>query len=119
VLVVQVDVIGAEPLERSLDGDANIRRAAVEDTGAAAGVRDDAELRSQHHAVAATLDGAADEFLVGIRTVDFGGIKMCHAEIQRTVDCANRLGVVHRADVVVARHRHGAESNPRDVKAAD
>src|SRR5688500_16987758 len=80
-------------------------------TRAAAGVRDDAELRSQHDAVAVTLDGTADECLVGIRTVDFGGIKMCHAEIQRPVNRANRLGVVHRADVVVGRHRHGAESN--------
>jgi hypothetical protein len=45
VLVIQVDVISAEPLERSLDSDADIRRTAVEDTRAAAGVRDKAELR--------------------------------------------------------------------------
>ena len=69
--------------------------------------------------VAAILDGAADEFLVGVRTVDLGGIKMCDAEVQRPVDRANRLGVVDRADVVVARHRHGAESDARDVKSAD
>ena len=33
VLVVQVDVIGAQPLERTLDGDADVRRAAIEDAG--------------------------------------------------------------------------------------
>jgi hypothetical protein len=119
VLVVQVDAIGTQPLQRSLDSDADIRRTAVEDARAAARVRDDAELCSQHHAVAATLDGAADEFLVPIRTVDFGGIKMCHAEIERSVNRANRLGVVHRPDVVVRRHRHGAESDSRDLKSSD
>jgi len=41
VLVVQVDVVGAQPLEGTLDCDADVRRAAVEEAGAAAGVRDD------------------------------------------------------------------------------
>jgi hypothetical protein len=112
-------VISAKPPERSLDSDADSRRAGVEDTRTAACVRDDAELRGQHHAFAATLDGAADELLVRIRTVDLGGIKMCHAEIKRSMNRANRLGIVYRADVVVRRHRHGAESNARDVKPAD
>ena len=66
VLVVQVDVVGAQPLEGALDRDADVRRAAVEDAGAAAGVRDDAELRRHHDVVAAVLDGPADEFLVGV-----------------------------------------------------
>ena len=67
VLVVQVDVVGAEPLQRPLDCGADVRRAAVEDAGAATGVRDDAELRRQHHLVAAALDGPADQLLVGGR----------------------------------------------------
>ena len=64
VLVVQVDVVGAEPLQRALDRGADVGRAAVEDAGAAAGVRDEAELRRQHDLVAAALDGPADELLV-------------------------------------------------------
>jgi hypothetical protein len=64
MLVIQVDVVGAEPLQGALDGDAEVRRAAVEDAGAAAGMRDEAELRRQHHLVAAVLDGPADQFLV-------------------------------------------------------
>ena len=74
VLVVEVDVVGAEPLERALDRGADVRRAAVEVAGAAAGVRDDSELRRQHHVVAAALDRAADEFLVGEGSVDLGGV---------------------------------------------
>jgi hypothetical protein len=60
VLVVQVDVVGAEPLQRPLDCDADARGAAVEDAGAATGVRDDAELRRQYDLIAAAFDGPAD-----------------------------------------------------------
>jgi hypothetical protein len=42
VLVVQVDMIRAEPLEGALDGGADVRRAAVQHPGAATGVRNDA-----------------------------------------------------------------------------
>ena len=99
--------------------DADVCRAAVEHAWAAAGVRDNAELRCQHDFLAATLDRPADEFFVRVGTVDFCGVDVGDAKIQRPVDRANRLGVVHCADVVVARHRHGAESNARDVKASD
>ena len=100
VLVVQVDVVGAQPREGALDGRANVRRAAIEDAGAAAGVRDNAELRRQHDLVAAVLDGPADEFFVGVGAVDFCGVEVGDAKFQRPVDRANRLGVVDRADVV-------------------
>ena len=74
VLVVEVDVVGAEPLQGSLEGGADVRRAAVEVTGATAGVGDHAELGGQHDLVAAVPDGPADEFLVGERPVDLGGV---------------------------------------------
>ena len=74
VLVVQVDVVGAEPLQRTLDGGADVGRAAVEVPWARAGVRDDAELGGQHHLVAAALERAADELLVDVRAVDLGGV---------------------------------------------
>src|SRR2546425_9058236 len=112
-------MVSAQPLEGALDGDADVRRAAVEDAGAAAGVRDDAELRGQDHLVAAVLDGPSDEFLVGVGTVDLGGVEVGDAEVQRPVDGANRLGVAAGSDVVVARHRHGAESYAGYVDSAD
>jgi hypothetical protein len=43
VLVVQVDVVGAEPLERALDRGADVGRTAVGDAGPAVGVGDQAE----------------------------------------------------------------------------
>jgi len=52
---------------------ANLRRAAVDDARAAAGVRDETEFGGQHHLMPAIFDGPANEFLVGVRSVDLGG----------------------------------------------
>ena len=56
VLVIQVDMVGAEPLQGAFDRRADVRRAAVESSWAAAGVGDDAELRGQHDLMTAILD---------------------------------------------------------------
>ena len=66
VLVVQVDTVCTKPLQRSLDRNANVRRAAVENAGAATGMRDQPKFRSQDDLVAAALDGSADQVLVGV-----------------------------------------------------
>jgi hypothetical protein len=110
VLVVQINVVCAEPLQRALNRGTDVRRAAVDDTWAAAGVRDEAELRRQHNVFAAVLDGPADQFLVAVRAVDFGSVDVSDAQVERAVDGADRFGVAARTDVVVAGHRHGAES---------
>ena len=99
VLVVQIDVVGAEAAQRTLDRGADVGRAAVQVAWAAAGVRDHAELRGQHHLVAAALERLADEFLVGVRAVDLGGVDERDAEVERAVDGADRLRVVGPAPV--------------------
>jgi hypothetical protein len=74
VLVVQIDVVRAEPFEGAFECGADVRRAAVKHAGAAAGVRDQAELGRQYDLGAAALQRPADEFLVGERPVGFGGV---------------------------------------------
>jgi hypothetical protein len=103
----------------SADCDADARGAAVEDAGAATGVRDDAELRREHDLVAAALDGPADQLLVVEGAVDLGGVEVGDAQVQRPVDGADGLGVAALSDVVEAGHRHGAESNAGDGESAD
>jgi hypothetical protein len=44
MLVIQVNVVRAQPAQRAFDRGADVRRAAVEGAGAAAGVREHAEL---------------------------------------------------------------------------
>ena len=63
------------------------------DAGAAAGVRDEAELGGQHDLVAAALDGPADQLLVEVWAVDLGGVDVGDPQVQRPVDGADRLGV--------------------------
>jgi len=118
VLVVEVDAVGTEPLQGALDGGPDVRRAAVEHSGAAAGVRDKAELRRHHDTVAASLEGAADEFLVRVRAVDLGGVDVGDAQLKCSLDGADRLGVAASRVEVVAGHCHRAESDARDVESA-
>jgi hypothetical protein len=110
VLVVEVDVVGAQSPQRALDSGADVRRAAVELPRSATGVRHDAELDRQHDLVASLLDRSAHQRLVVERPIDLGGIEMVDAEVQRPVDGADRLGLAAGSDVVVAGHRHGAEA---------
>jgi hypothetical protein len=118
VLVVEVDVVRAEPLEGALDRGADVRRAAVEHPGAAARVRDEPELRRQHNLVTAALDGPADEFLVDVGPVDLSRVEVGNAQIERPVDGEDRLSFAAVRVEVVAGHRHRAESDAGDVKSA-
>jgi hypothetical protein len=116
VLVVQVDVVGAKPPQRTFERGADVGRAAVEDTGASSGVGDHAELGRHHDLVAAVLDRAADEFLVGERPVDLGGIDEGDAQVEGSVDGADGLGVVAAGAGVGGRHPHGAQADAGDVQ---
>jgi hypothetical protein len=71
VLVVQVDVVGAQPGQGALDGGADVGWCAV-----AAGMGEDAELRGHHDLVTATLQCLADEFLAVEGAVDLGGVEV-------------------------------------------
>ena len=118
VLVVQVDLVGAEPLERPLHRGSDAGRAAVESALPATGVRDHAELGGEHYLVAAPLECPADEFLIDVRTVDLGGVDEVHAQIERAVDGPDRFGVVASGAGERERHAHGAEANPPHVQVS-
>ena len=94
VLVVEVDVVGAQPSERSLDRGADVGRTAVEMERTTPGVGDHAELGGQHHLVAAIGDGPTDQLLVGVGAVDLSGVDEGDSQVERPVDGPDRLGVV-------------------------
>jgi hypothetical protein len=119
VLIVQVDAVGAQPLQGTLDGHTDVRRIAVEDPRAATEMRYEAELSRQYNLIAAVLDGPADELLIAVRAIDLRGVEVSDAQVERAVNGANRFSIAAGSDVVVAGHRHGAESNAGDVKSAD
>jgi hypothetical protein len=119
VLVIQVDVVGAEPLERSFDRRPNVRRAAVEHSGAATRVRVQTELGRQDDLLAPATDRSAHQLLIVEGAVDLGRVEMRDAQVERAVNGADRLGLAAGSDVVVAGHRHRAESDPGNVESAD
>ena len=93
VLVVEVDVVGPEALEGTLDRDADALRAAVGDAGLRPSGRS-GRTSWPPPPVTPALDRPADQLLAVERAVDLGGVDVGDAEFERTVDGADRLVVV-------------------------
>jgi hypothetical protein len=120
VLVVEVDVVSAEPPQRSLDGRLHVRGGAVDHPPLRPRMRDESELRGYLHLVAAALDGPADDLFAVEGPVDLGGVDVGHAEIQGAVDGADGLVVVEAAaGRVRAGHSHSTEPDAGDLEASE
>ena len=122
VLVVQVDVVGAEASQRALDGCPDVGGAAVACRAVVGrrGAADETELGGDLDLVAAALDGASDELLAVEGSVDLGGVDVRDAELEGAVDGADGLGVVQRpAGGVGAGHGHGAEADAGDHEVTE
>jgi hypothetical protein len=79
-------------------------------------VRDHAELGGEHDVVPAALDGAADQFLVGVGAVDLGGVDEVDAQLQGAVDGADGLVVVGSGPGVGGGHAHRSQADPGNVQ---
>jgi hypothetical protein len=117
VLVVEVDDVDAEPLQRGVARAADVLGAAVDADHAAVRRPLVAELGGQHDLVAPAGDGPADQLLVGERAVHVGGVEEGDAEIQRTVDRALGLGLVTGA--VELAHPHAAQALGGDGESGE
>ena len=108
VLVVDVDVVGADPLERCVAGRQHVLAVPADAKPFPLFVADVAELGREHDLVAPALDRPADESLVGERAVDVGRVEEVDAELERALDRRDRLGLVRRS--VELGHSHAAEA---------
>ncbi len=118
VLVVEVDPVGAQALERSLDGAAHVLGRAIAHSRPLAVLvahRAHAELRRDHVRVAITGDRLADELLVFERPVHLGGVEEVDAELQCPLDRRHAFVLVRAA--VEGRHPHAAETDLRYLQA--
>ena len=114
VLVVEVDVIDAEALERGLAGPMHVLGAAVDGAvGVVGGV--DAELGGELHLVAPAGDRAAHQALVGLRPVHVGGVEQGDAELEGPLDGRDPVLVLDRG--VREGHAHATEADGRDLEA--
>ncbi len=75
VLVVEVDVIDAEPPQRRLAGMANVLGPAVDGEAAVPVTGGEPELGGDDDLVATALHRPPDQFLVGVGAVDVGGVE--------------------------------------------
>src|SRR4051794_22636703 len=120
VLVVEVDGVHAEALERRLARLAHVAGVAADAEELAVLAAHVAELRGDQRALPAPLaQRAADKPLVGERAVHVGGVEQGHAELERAVDGAHRLALV--GGPVELRHPHApeAERSRFEAVAAD
>ena len=111
VLVVEVDVVDAEPLAATRRTPARTYSASPRMPSRSPFVAAHvAELRGEHDLVAPVGDRAADQLLVRERPVHVGGVEEGDAELERAVDRRDRLVLVGRA--VELGHAHAAETDP-------
>ena len=118
VLVVEIDVLHPEALQRALAGLAHIRRAAIDlahGRSASPRIELDPELRREEDLLATPGDRASEEPLVGVRPIHVGGVQEVAAQLQRALDRRQRLALIARA--VERRHPHTAEPDLRDLRA--
>ena len=115
VLIVEVDGVDAEPLQRSVAGLAHVLRPAVDAERLAVGVAHEPELRGHDDLRAPVADRLADEAFVGVRPVDVGGVEQGHTEVDRAMDGGDGSGTIGGA--IELRHAHAAEAEGGDGKA--
>ena len=107
VLVVEVDAVGSQPLERFFDDLRDMHGAAVQGDRA---VNLEPEFACYHHLVADRRKRLADKLLVCIWPVDLGCVEEGNALLERGADGLDALGLVgSRAIVGADAHASGAD----------
>ncbi|MBK5115675.1 MAG: hypothetical protein JJE23_02035 [Thermoleophilia bacterium] len=114
VLVIEIDVVEAEPLQRSVDRAAHILGAAV-DRAIPMLVEAHAELGRDHDLVATSGERFAEQLLVITPAVHLGGVEEAHTELDRAVERGDRLRLVPLT--VEAGHSHAAEADLRYLES--
>ena len=107
VLVIEVDAIGPQTLQRFLDHPPNTLRTAVEPIGA---VDLEAEFGRDHYFVADGRQRLAHKLLVDIRAINFSGIEEPNALLKGLANHPDALRFVHAGTVMAAAQPHIAEA---------
>ena len=118
VLVVEIDDVGPEALERSLATCLDVLRAAVELRRHAR--LEIAELGGNHHLIAKGSKRFAHEFLVRERTVELGGVEEGDAALHGCTDQRDHFLLVRgwSGRAVDTAHAHAAKPERRDFQRA-
>ena len=115
VLVVEVDVVDAETLERGVAGPVHVLRRTVDPHPGAVLAALVPELRRDDDLFAPARDRLADEALVRERAVHVGRVQEGDAQIEGAMDRGDCPGLV--GGPVELGHAHTAEAEGGDCKA--
>jgi hypothetical protein len=107
VLIVKVDGVDLEPLQRGVACLAHVVGRAVDAEERPVLVADVAELRGNHALIAAALQRASEQTFVGEGAVDVCCVEEVHSDVQGAVDGGDRLAFI--AAGVEIGHPHAAE----------
>ena len=112
MLIVQVDVVHPEPLQRSVATLPDVSRVAAHAPEGAVLAAHVAELRRELHVVSPARYGLADELLVRERPVHVRRVDKGDAEVDGPLDRRDRFTLVART--VELAHPHAPEPQGRD-----
>lgn len=107
VLIEQVDVVGAQPLQRSVDNLADVVGLRVQPLETVVDV--EAELGGDPHLVTDRFENRPDEQLILMGAVDLGGVEERDADVESRGDGVFRL--------VCGGEAHAAEADVGDLEA--
>jgi hypothetical protein len=118
VLVEQIDPVGTEALEHALDGQLDVRRAAVESRAALARLEIDvpAELGGDHDFVSERRDPLTEDALDLERAVRLCRVEKGDATVERRTDNGDHLRAVRHRRFILAAHVLDAEPNAGDLE---
>jgi hypothetical protein len=116
VLIEEIDVVGPEAAQGARHRRPDILRAAVQpDPRLLPGLELKAKLGGEHDLVAPALEGPAEQFLVGVGTVDLRRVEKITAQLDGPVQGGDGLDFIRGA--VGLAHAHAPEADGRHLQA--
>src|SRR2546421_6748861 len=117
MLIVKIDAINAEPAQARFACLLHVLGFAVNAAKTwRIRVAQDSELRRDDNSMAFAANSASEQLLIGVRTINVGGIKESNPKVDCAIDSGERFRIV--AIAIKFRHAHTAESDRGNNRAA-
>jgi len=116
VLIVEIDLLDAQPPQARFAGLLHVFRTSIHAQKLALGRTDISELRGQHHFMLASVNRTPQQLFISADPVHIGRIHEIYAMIDGAVNGGDGFGVVRRT--VKLGHAHAAQSDRGDHEFA-
>src|SRR5271163_3381364 len=116
MLIEQVDIVGAQPLQRALRRLANVLGPARSlDADLLSVYEAKTKLGGDYDLVAPPLESPSEQLLVCARTIDLGRVEEVASQFDGAMQCGDRFSLVRRT--VGLAHAHATETDRRHLEA--